>query len=65
LVKADLLGFTRTDVEQAVLAGHARRRRNSGAGDWLLVAGRLAVVYKHPVSGDGLIALVVTLWRRP
>jgi hypothetical protein len=64
LRKADLLGFTRTDVEDAVVAGHARRSRNTGAADWLVETGRIAVVYNHPVSDDGLAALVVTLWRR-
>ena len=34
------------------------------AADWLVVSGRLAVAYNHPLEGDELTALVVTLWRR-
>jgi hypothetical protein len=64
LVKAELLGMTRTDVEQAVLEGHPRRTRNTGAADWLVSEGRLMVAYNHPHLGDALTALVVTLWRR-
>ena len=33
VVKAEMLGVTRTDVERAVLEGHARRTRNTGAAD--------------------------------
>jgi hypothetical protein len=36
LVKADLLGCTRTDVEAAVLEGHSARMANTGAADWLV-----------------------------
>jgi hypothetical protein len=64
LVKAELLGFARADVEHAVLDGHRRRTRNPGAADWLTDAGRLVVAYNHPDSGDELAALIVTLWRR-
>jgi hypothetical protein len=64
LVKAELLGVTRTDVERVVLEGHARRTRNTGAADWLVSEGRLMVAYNHPHGEDGLTALVVTLWRR-
>jgi hypothetical protein len=52
------------DVEEAILAGHARRRRNTRAADWLLLAGRLAIAYNHPDGDDELTAHVVTLWRR-
>lgn len=63
LAKAQILGIARADVEDAVLAQHERRSRNTGAADWLVVSGRLAVAYNYPM-GDGLTALVVTLWRR-
>jgi hypothetical protein len=63
LVKADVLGVTRADVEDAVLTRHGHRRRNTGAADWLVVTGRVAIAYNHP-AGDELTALVVTLWRQ-
>jgi hypothetical protein len=63
LAKAQLLSIARADVEDAILAGHERRSRNTGAADWLLLSGRLAVAYNYP-SDDELTALVVTLWRR-
>jgi hypothetical protein len=64
LAKAQLLGTSRADVVEAILAGHERRTRNTGAADWLVTAGRLAIAYSHPVDGDDLLAIVVTLWRR-
>jgi hypothetical protein len=64
LVKAQLLGIARSDVEDAVLEGHPGRSKNTGAADWLVVSGRLAIAYNHPVDGDELAALIVTLWRR-
>ncbi len=63
LAKAQLLSIARADVEEAVLRGHERRSRNTGAADWLVVSGRLAVAYNYPAH-DELTALVVTLWRR-
>lgn len=63
LVKAQLLGLARTDVEDAVLTRHERRSRNTGAADWLVVSGGVAIAYKYP-GDDELTALVVTLWRR-
>ena len=63
LAKAQLLGVARTDVEDAVLAGHDRRSRNTGAADWLVSFGRIAVAYNYPAN-DESTALVVTLWRR-
>jgi hypothetical protein len=62
---AELLGVTRTDVERVVLEGHARRKRNTGAADWLVREGRLMVAYNHPHREDAMTAFVVTLWRRP
>jgi hypothetical protein len=64
VVKAELLGATRSDVEDAVLERHSERTRNTGAADWLLVVGRLAIAYNHPDGGDQTTARVVTLWRR-
>lgn len=63
LVKAQLLGISRTDVEHSILNGHDRRIRNARAADWLVRSGRLVVAYNYP-AGDDLTALVVTLWRR-
>jgi hypothetical protein len=63
LVKAQLFGIARLDVEDAILSGHDRRVRNARAADWLVQSGRLVVAYNHP-EGDDMTALVVTLWRR-
>jgi len=63
LAKAQLLGITRIDVEDAVLEGHPSRSKNTGAADWLVVSGRLAIAYNHPADGDELVAVIVTLWR--
>lgn len=52
LAKAEHLGIARADIESAVLAGHAQRRRNAGAADWRVDADRLAVIYNHPDAGD-------------
>ena len=64
LAKADLLGLARADVEDAVLDRYDERTRNTGAADWLVVIGRLAVAYNYPDDGDLTTARVVTLWRR-
>jgi hypothetical protein len=63
LVKAQLLGIARADVEDAILTRHRHRSRNTRAADWLVVSGRLVVAYNYPAQDD-LTALVVTLWRR-
>lgn len=63
LVKAQLLGIARLDVEDAILSGHDRRARNARSADWLVQSGRLVVAYNHP-AGDEMTALVVTLWKR-
>jgi hypothetical protein len=63
LAKAQLLGIARADVEDAILDQYERRSRNTGAADWFVVSGRLAVAYNYPAN-DELTALVVTLWRR-
>ncbi|MGH2743859.1 MAG: hypothetical protein ACRDN8_15565 [Thermoleophilaceae bacterium] len=64
VVKADMLGVARADVERVVLEGHRRRMHNTRAADWLVREGRLVVAYNHPHRDDALTALVVTLWRR-
>lgn len=64
LDKARQLGFARHDVEEALLAGHRRRRRNKGEAAWLIMAGRLVVAYEYPDGDDPLVARVVTIWRR-
>jgi hypothetical protein len=63
LVKAQLLGVPQTDIEEAILSGHEQRRRNTGAADWLVVSGRIAIAYNYPAD-DELTALIVTLWRQ-
>lgn len=63
LAKAHLLGIPIADVEDALLADHERRTRNSRAADWLLRSQRLVIAYNYP-AGDDQTALVVTLWRR-
>ena len=63
ITKAQLLGVARSDIEDAVLDGHERRARNTGAADWLLLHGRYAIAYNHPADDDELTALIVTLWR--
>jgi hypothetical protein len=63
LVKADMLGVARADVEDTVLNGHQRRTRNTRAADWLATSPGLAIAYNHPDSGDQTTARVVTLWR--
>jgi hypothetical protein len=51
LVKAQILGIARADVEDTVLARHRHRSRNTRAADWLVAFGRLVVAYNHPASG--------------
>ncbi len=63
LAKAELLRIPTSDIEQAVLERHRRRTRNTGAADWLIVVGPLAIAYNHPDGDDVLVARVVTLWR--
>ncbi len=63
LVKAHLLGYARSDVEELVLARHHHRMRNTGAADWVVRSGTLAVAYNFHGAGD-LTAHIVTLWRQ-
>ena len=62
--KARQLGFSRSDVETALLEGHRNRQRNPGQAQWRVLAGRLAIAYEHPDHDDPLVARVVTIWRR-
>ena len=63
-VRAESLGIPWTDVDDAIMTGHRRRRVNPRAADWLLDVGRYIVAYNHPDDGDEIAALVVTVWRR-
>lgn len=63
VVKANLLGIARADIEDAVLTRHRERSRNTRAADWLLVSGRVVIAYNHPASNE-LTALIVTVWRQ-
>jgi hypothetical protein len=63
VVKANVLGIARADIEDAVMTRHRERSRNTGAADWLVVSGRIVIAYNHP-AGDELTALVVTVWRQ-
>lgn len=60
--KARRLGITASDLAEAVLANHIRRRRNPGAADWLVVTGGRVVVYNWPDGDDATRALVVSFW---
>jgi hypothetical protein len=51
-----------TDVADAVLEQHGKRRRNPGSADWLVISRRLVVAYNWPHKGDQMTAHVVTLW---
>ena len=55
-------GISYADVGDVVLDGHSRRRRNPGAGDWLVRRGGLVVVYDWPDARDDATARVITLW---
>lgn len=64
LDKAQRLGFTRDDIEAAVLERHHERRRNTGHARWQLVVGRRVIIYDHPDGDDALVARIVSVWRR-
>jgi hypothetical protein len=63
VVKAHLLGYARSDVEDLVLTRHAHRAGNTGAADWLVRSARLVVAYNFPAA-DSVAAHIVTLWRQ-
>ncbi len=64
LAKAHFLGIPRFDIEEALLACHGSRERNTGAADWLSKRGHLAIAYNFPTDADELVATIVTIWRR-
>jgi hypothetical protein len=64
LARADSLDVPRSDIQDALVAGHGRRRANPREADWLLDVGRYTVAYNHPHADDKSVALVVTVWRR-
>lgn len=52
-----------SEVADLILGEHSNRRRNPGAGDWLVRRGSLVVIYNWPDAGDPHAARAVTLWR--
>lgn len=62
LERAESAGCVRSDVEDALLAGHDRRLANTGAADWLLLSGPFAIAYNHPDEGDESTARIVTVY---
>jgi hypothetical protein len=60
--RAEQYGVPWSEVADAVLGEHGRRRTNPGAADWLVQRGRLVVVYNWPDAGDESAARVVSLW---
>jgi hypothetical protein len=64
LDKAGQLGFSRHDVEAALLDGHHERMRNKGSAAWQIATGRLVIIYEYPDDEDVFAARVVTIWRR-
>jgi hypothetical protein len=63
LLKAQMLGFALTDVEEAWLGRQFHRAHKAAAADWLIRSGGLAVAYDYAVD-DELTALIVALWRQ-
>jgi mRNA-degrading endonuclease RelE of RelBE toxin-antitoxin system len=51
-----------TDIAEAILDRHSRRRKNPGHGDWQVRRGRFVVIYNWPDEGDRSTARVVTVW---
>ncbi len=57
----------RSELESAILAGHADRQINHGAADWLirglLIDGRrFEIVYDHPHGYDHTTVRIVSVW---
>jgi hypothetical protein len=60
--RAESAGCVLSDVEDALLEGHGRRLANTGAADWLLLTGPLAIAYNHPDEDDASKARIVTVY---
>lgn len=55
-------GIPYRDIADAVLGGHERRQRNSGAGQWIVRKPRLTVIYDWPDGEDQTTARIITVW---
>jgi hypothetical protein len=60
--RAERYAVPYSEVADAVLEEHHRRRSNPGAAEWQIQRGRLVVVYDWPTEGDETTARVVSLW---
>lgn len=56
-------GLTAREVAELVSEHHRQRRRNPGAGDWIVKGRGVAVVYDWPDNEDDNTAVVITTWR--
>jgi uncharacterized protein YciI len=63
LERLESAGLVPSDVEDALLEGHARRLANTRAADCLLLVGPFAIAYNHPDGGDVSTARIVTVYR--
>ncbi len=55
-------GLTAREAE-LVSERHGQRRRNPGAGDWIVKGRGTGVVYDWPDGEDDSTAVVITTWR--
>ncbi len=62
--KALQLSASMIDVEDGLLASHARRTANTRSADWQVRVGPWMIAYDHPSGDDATTAKIVTLWRR-
>lgn len=60
--RAARYGISFADAADAVLERHSARRRNIGAGAWLVRDRGLTVVYDWPDRNDTATARVIRLW---
>jgi Domain of unknown function (DUF4258) len=68
VLRLDERRLTRSDVEQAIRAGHRGRQVNEGEADWLIegITGHgvpFEAIYDHPVGDDDTTARIVSAWR--
>jgi hypothetical protein len=63
LAKAQLIGFSPAEIEDAILTRHDERTSNTRSADWLLAHRSLRIAYNYPSAGDPFVAKVVTVWR--